>query len=149
LAAFAERLLALDRASGEAASLLAEVRLRQGDLEGAARESAAILARHPDHTRALQVHAVSHAEIGNRNLARESFEKLLARNAEDWGSWNNLARLELSSGNTERAAELFERAVDLNSRNLEGYRGLEQAAEAARDTARLERARAMIRFLSK
>lgn len=149
MAAFAERLLASDRTSGEAASLLAEVRLRQGDLEGAARESAAILARHPDQARALQVHAVSHAELGNENLARESFEKILARAPEDWVQLNNLGMLELSSGNEGRAAEMFERAVDANPRNLEGYRGLEKSALAIGDVVRLERARAMIQFLSK
>jgi Flp pilus assembly protein TadD len=145
---FAERLLAAAPSDGEAAALLAEVLLRQGNLESAARESAAVLALHPDETRALQVHAVSHAELGNRNLARESFERLLARNPEDWIQWNNLGRLELTAGNAARAAELFGRAVDLNPRNLEGYRGLEKAAAVIEDEVRLERATTMMRFLS-
>lgn len=145
---YAELLRARDPLDAEAAALLAEVRLREGDLEGASRESAAILAHHPEEARALQVHAVAHAELGNRNLARESFEKLLQIEPEDWIQLNNLGKLELAAGNFERAAELFERAVDLNSRNLEGYRGLQEAAEKSGDVTGLTRAISMIRFLS-
>jgi spermidine synthase len=149
MARFAELLLARDPSDVEAAALLAEAGLRAGKLDLAAREAASILAQHPEETRALQVHAVAHAELGNRNLARESFEKLLEIEPEDWIQLGNLGRLEIAAGNPERAAELFERAVDLNSRNLEGYRGLEESAARIGDEVRLERARSMIRFLSK
>jgi Flp pilus assembly protein TadD len=142
-------MLARDSGDVEGAALLAEARLREGDLDRASRESASILALHPRETRALQVHAIAHAELGNRNVARESFEKLLEINPEDWIQLNNLGKLELASGNSERAAELFERAVDLNSRNLEGYRGLDEAAGKIEDKTRLERARSMGRFLSR
>jgi tetratricopeptide (TPR) repeat protein len=148
MARYAGLLLQQDSLDGEAGALLAEARLRGGDLEGAARESASILARHADQVRALQVHAVAHAELGNRNLARESFEKLLAIEPEAWIQLNNLGRLELDSGNGARAAELFERAVDLSSRNLEGYRGLEEASAKIGDATRFERAQSMMRFLS-
>ncbi len=146
---FAERLLEQDPLDAEAKALLAEVRLREGDIERASHESASILARHPDQVRALQVHAIAHAELGNQNLARESFEKLLEIEPEDWIQLGNLGKLELGAGNPERAAELFERAVDLNSRNLEGYRGLEEAAGKTGDRTRLERAQSMIQFLSR
>ncbi len=149
MARFAELMLARDPMDAEAAALLAEVQLRDGDLERAARESASILAHHPGETRALQVHAIAHAELGNRNLARESFEKLLASDPEDWIQLGNLGRLELAAGNPGRAADLFERAVDVSSRNLEGYRGLEEAAGRIGDATRLERAQSMIRFLSR
>ena len=149
MARYAELMLVRDPLDAEAAALLAEVRLREGDLDRAFRESASILARHPGEARALQVHAVAHAELGNRNLARESFEKLLEIEPEDWIQLGNLGKLELAAGNSERAAELFERAVDLNSRNLEGYRGLEEAAGKIGDATRLERAQSMVRFLSK
>jgi Tfp pilus assembly protein PilF len=149
MARYAGLLLQQDSLDGEAGALLAEARLRGGDLEGAARESASILARHADQVRALQVHAVAHAELGNRNLARESFEKLLAIEPEAWIQLNNLGRLELDSGNGARAAELFERAVDLSSRNLEGYRGLEEASAKIGDATRFERAQSMMRFLSR
>jgi spermidine synthase len=149
MARYAGLLLQQDALDPEAGALHSEARLRAGDLEGASRESASILARHADPVRALQVHAVAHAELGNRNLARESFEKLLEIEPEAWIQLNNLGRLELDSGNGARAAELFERAVDLNSRNLEGYRGLEEASAKIGDATRLERARSMVRFLSK
>ena len=149
MARFAELILARDPLDAEAAALLAEVRLREGDLERASRESASILARRPDEARALQVHAIAHAELGNRNLARDSFEKLLEIEPEDGIQLNNLGKLELAAGDSKRAAELFERAVDLNPRNLEGYRGLEEAAKKIGDATRLERARSMVRFLSK
>jgi spermidine synthase len=149
MARFAELLLERDPSDSAAAALRAEARLREGDLEGAARESASILAREPGEVRALQVHAIAHAELGNRNLARESFEKLLEIEPEDWIQLNNLGKLEIAAGNAERAAELFERACDLNSRNIEGYRRLEQAAGKIRDATRLERARSMVRFLTK
>jgi tetratricopeptide (TPR) repeat protein len=145
----AELLLARDAADSEARALLAESRLRAGAFAEAARIASAVLASRPETARALRVHAVAHAELGNRNLARESFEKLLARDPEDWVQLNNLARLELSSGNAERAAELFERAVDRNSRNLEGYQGLEESALQTGDGVRLTRARSMIQFLSR
>jgi hypothetical protein len=54
--------------------------------------------RHPESTRALQVHAIAHAELGNRNLARESLEKLLSKNPEDWVQLGNLGRLEMAAG---------------------------------------------------
>ncbi len=146
---FADVLLSVDPSDAVGAALLAEARLRAGDLDRAAREAASILAVHPGETRALQVHAVAHAELGNRNLARESFEKLLEMEPEDWIQLGNLGKLELAAGNPGRAAELFERSVDLNPRNLEGYRGLEDSAERIGDVVRLERARAMIRFLTK
>ncbi len=146
---FGALMLARDSGDAEGAALLAEAQLRSGELERASREASSILALHPGETRALQVHAIAHAELGNRNLARESFEKLLANDPEDWIQLNNLGKLELAAGNAARAAELFERAVDLNSRNLEGYRGLEESAERIDDGVRLERAKAMVRFLSK
>jgi spermidine synthase len=146
---FAELLLARDTSDADARAILAEARLRTGELDRAAREAASILAHHPEATRALQVHAVAHAQLGNRNLARESFEKLLEIEPEDWVQLGNLGRLELAAGNSEIAAEFFERAVDLNPRNLEGYRGLEESAERIADEIRLERAQAMIQFLSK
>ncbi len=149
MARYAELVLARDPGDAEAAAILAETRLREGDLPRAARESASILARNPEERRALQVRAVAHAELGNENLARESFEKLLELEPEDWVQLNNLGKLELASGDAARAAELFERAVDLNSRNLEGYRGLEEAAQQTNHGIRLERARAMLRYLTK
>ncbi len=149
MARFGELLLARDAADPEGAAIVAEARLRSGDLHGAAREAAAVLARHSDSTRALQVHAIAHAELGNRNLARASFEKLLTKDPEDWVQLGNLGRLELAAGYPARAAGLFERAVDLNPRNIESYRGLARAAEELRDRARLERARSMLEFLSK
>jgi len=149
MARFAMLMLARDSSDAEAAAILAEARLRAGELDRAAREAASILALHPGEPRALQVHAVAHAQLGNRNLARESFEKLLEIEPEDWIQLNNLGKLELASGNAEGAAEIFDRAVDLNPRNLEGYRGLEDSAQQIEDEVRLERAQAMIRFLSK
>ncbi len=149
MARYAELLLAREPDDAEAEAILAEARLREGDLLRAARETASILARHPEERRALQVHAVAHAELGNENLARESFEKLLELDPEDWVQLNNLGKLELASGDAEKAAELFERAVDLNSRNLEGYRGLEEAALQTNNGIRLDRTRAMLRYLAK
>ena len=149
MARYAELLLARDPLDFEAAAILAEVRLREGDLPAAVRESAAVLAQRPTERRALQVHAVTHAEMGNENLARESFEKILASVPEDWIQLNNLGKLELASGNAGKAAELFERAVDLNSRNLEGYRGLLEASQKIGDPIRLKRAEAMVSFLSR
>jgi spermidine synthase len=144
-----ELLLDRDPGDSQAGALLAESRLRAGAFGEAVRIASAVLAQSPETIPALRIHAVAHAELGNRNLARESFERLLARDPEDWVQLNNLARLELSSGNAERAAELFERAVDRNSRNLEGYRGLEESALQTGDGVRLARARSMIRFLSR
>jgi spermidine synthase len=149
MARFAEILLARDPLDEDAAALLAGARLRGGDYGRASREAASILGRNPNQTRALQVHAVAHAELGNRNLARESFERLVALDPEDWVQLGNLGKLELAAGNPGRAAELYQRAVDLNSRNADGYRGLEEAALRIGDERRLERARSMLRFLSK
>jgi spermidine synthase len=148
MADLARRMLALDSDDAEAAALLAESSLREGRFDRAARESAAILARSPVEPRALQVHAIASAEMGNVNLARESFERLLRIVPEDWIQLNNLGRLELSSGRAERAAELFEKAVDLNSRNLAAYEGLAEAAQRSGDRIRLERARSMLQFLN-
>jgi spermidine synthase len=147
MADFARRMLALDPEDAVAASLFAESSLRAGRFDVAARESAAILARSPQEPRALQVHAIANAELRNANLARDSFERLLRIEREDWVQLNNLGKLELSSGNFERAAELFENAVDLNPRNLAGYQGLAEAAQRAGDERGLERARSMLQFL--
>jgi cytochrome c-type biogenesis protein CcmH/NrfG len=71
---FANLMLARDSSDGEAAALLAEARLRAGELDRASREASSILTVYPEETRALQVHAIAHAELGNRNLARESLK---------------------------------------------------------------------------
>lgn len=147
MANFARRELAIDPLDAEAAALLAESSLREGKVELAAERSAAILARRPGEPLALQVQAIARAALGHTDLARASFEKLIRLEPEGFIQLNNLGRLELDAGNDERAAELFERAVDESSRNLVGYQGLERAALRTGDRRRLERARSMLRFL--
>ena len=147
MAGIARDILSRDPLDAEAAALLGEVTLRSGDATLASRQAGAILDQRPDEPRALQVLAIAQASLGQHDAARDAFEKLEVLEPDAFIHLNNRGRLELEAGDIERAMELFERAVDLNPRNLVGYEGLEQSAQAAGDELRLERARSMLAFL--
>ncbi|HXV65448.1 MAG TPA: hypothetical protein VEK15_32430 [Vicinamibacteria bacterium] len=131
----------------EAAALLAETSLRRGDYALAAEQSGAIVSQRPDAARAQKVLAIASAELDETAAARKAFDALVALEPEVFVHFNNYGRFELRSGDAEKAAELYERAVDLNPRNRDGYQGLEEAASRTGDDERLERARSMLSFL--
>ncbi len=131
----------------EAGALLAEAAMRREELELALSRALHVLERHPEQTRALQVAAISYAQTGKIEEARSRFGRLIELEPDAWRHYNNFARLEMASDRFPAAAELYEKAVDLNPRNVEGYVGLREAARIAGDSKRLERAESMLKVL--
>jgi len=122
------RVLAVDGRNVEALGLAAEAELKDGRLEPAVRLAQGALGIDPAESRALEVFALALAQLGRRAEARNAFVRLLEVSPEAAVSRNNFGVFELQQGNVTAAARLFKDAVDLDPSNLDGYRGLKEAA---------------------
>lgn len=122
------RVLAGDGRNAEALGLAAEAELKDGRLEPAVRLAGGALGIDPSESRALEVHALALAQLGRLAEARNAFLALLRAAPEAPVSRNNFGVFELQQGNAAAAARLFKDAVDLDPSNLDGYRGLKEAA---------------------
>jgi spermidine synthase len=140
----AQAALALAPDDADARALLAQARLSAGSLEDALALAEAAAARDPRCARALEVIAIARARQGDRAAARTAFETLLAAAPDGWSHLNNFAVFELEGRDFRAAARLFEQAVALNPGNVQGYRGLREAARALGDTRLLARAEVML-----
>lgn len=128
------RVLATDPRNAEAIALAAEAELKDGRLEPAARLAAGALGFDPKEARALEVQALALAQLGRLAEARNAFLRLLDVAPEAAVSRNNFGVFELQQGNAAAAARLFKDAVDLDPANLDGYRGLKEAATLLKDS---------------
>jgi spermidine synthase len=147
LEAFAKLAAAAAPGDAEAEAFVALARLRRGQPREAVERAEAVLARSPAAARALEVAAVGHAMLGEREAARRDFEALVAAEPDSWAHLNNYGVFELEGHDYAAAARLFERAVDIYPRNVQGYRGLLEAARALGDEPLALRAeRALSRF---
>jgi Tfp pilus assembly protein PilF len=124
----------------EAESFVALALLRRGQPRVAVQRAEAVLARAPTAARALEVAAVGHALLGERDAARRDFETLVAAHPDGWAHLNNYGVFELDGHDYRAAARLFERAVDIYPGNVQGYRGLLESARALGDEALIQRA---------
>jgi tetratricopeptide (TPR) repeat protein len=131
----------------EAEALVAEASLRRGEPELALSRALSILERRPEQTRALQVAAIAHAQMEDYDSARSVFQRLTELEPNAWIHFNNFAQLETESNNFQAAADLYEQAVDINPRNVQGYMGLRDTARIAGNTEQLERALSMLQVL--
>jgi Tfp pilus assembly protein PilF len=122
------RALAVDAQNPEAIGLAAEAELKDGRLEPASRLAAGALGLDSTESRALEVQALALAQLGRPQEARSSFLRLLAAAPDAAASRNNFGVFELQQGNAAAAARLFKDAVDLDPSDLNGYRGLKEAA---------------------
>lgn len=120
--------LARDGRNAEALGLAAEAEFKDGRLEPAARLAAGALGIDPKESRALEVQALALAQLGRMAEARNAFLALLQAAPEAPVSRNNFGVFELQQGNASAAARLFKDAVDLDPSNIDGYRGLKEAA---------------------
>jgi predicted membrane-bound spermidine synthase/tetratricopeptide (TPR) repeat protein len=143
----ARMVLELEHNHPEAGALLAEAAMRREEFELALSRALYVLEQHPEQTRALQVAAISYVQMAKIEESRSRFRQLIELEPDGWLHYNNFARLEMASNNFSTAAELYEKAVDLNPRNVEGYVGLRDAARIAGDSGRLERAESMLKVL--
>ncbi len=107
----------------------AEAELKDGRLEPAARLGTGALGFDPKEARALEVHALALVQPGRLAEARNAFLRLLEVAPEAAVSRNNFGVFELQQGNVAAAARLFKVAVD-----LDGYRGLKEAATLLKDS---------------
>jgi spermidine synthase len=139
--------LELEHDHPEAGALLAEAAMRREESDLALSRAFFVLDQHPDQMRALQVVAVTYAQIGNIEEARSRFKHLIELEPDGWLHYNNFAHLEMTSNRFPAAVELYEKAVDLNPHNVEGYIGLKNAAQMTGDSKRLERAESMLEVL--
>lgn len=114
--AHAEKGIALDPSVGRAYRALAAIRLRQGDLDGAAR--AALQASHldPGDYRAYDMLADVFASLeGHENhaAARRYFEKSLSLYPQSWNAYHRLGVLLQNTGQCAEAVAFSEKAVQL------------------------------------
>ena len=142
--AFARIALRADPRDAEAAAWLAEISLRRGRFAEAAERAAAILAERPETERALRVRAVALAELGEAEAAREAFRALVERAPEPAFHWANFAAFERAAGRFPEAVRLYREAVDRDPANLDGYRGLLEAATRAGRAEEVRRARSVL-----
>jgi spermidine synthase len=131
----------------EAEALVAEAGLRRGEPELGLSLALSILERHPEQTRALQVTAIAYAQMEDYASSRLVFKKLTELEPNAWIHFNNFAQLEMESNNFQAAADLYERSVDINPRNVQGYMGLRDTARIAGNAKQLERALTMLAVL--
>lgn len=122
------RVLAVDPRNVEAIGLAAEAELKDGRLDPAVRLAEGALGLDPEESRALEVRALALAQLARPAEARNAFLRLLEAAPEAATARNNFGVFELQQGNASAAARLFKDAVDLDPANLDGYRGLKEAA---------------------
>lgn len=143
----ARRALAVAPGDVEAEGFLASASLARGRPDEALQRAEAVLAREPRAPRALEVAAIARVQKGDRAGARRAFETLLETEPDGWAHLNNFGVFEMEGGDYRAAARLFHQAVSLNPGNVEGYRGLREAAQALGDAALVTRAEAGLRRL--
>jgi Tfp pilus assembly protein PilF len=131
----------------DARALLAWARFAAGEPAEAIALAEGALQRDPRCGRAWEVIAIARARAGDRASARRAFERLLSAEPDGWSHLNNFGVFELEGGDPRAAARLFEQAVILNPRNVQGYRGLREAARALGDARLLARAEARLHEL--
>lgn len=96
-----------------------------------------VLKERASDPRTLAMIGTAYARLGIRARARDAFEACIQADPADPGSYVQLARLELDSLNTRRAAELYSEALVLSPRLPAAVQGL---AEALTQMGRPDRA---------
>ncbi len=114
--AHAEKAIALDPSVSRGYRALAAIRVRQGDLDGAAR--AALQASHldPGDYRAYDMLADVFASLEgeeNHAAARRYFEKSLSLYPQSWNAYHRLGVLLQNTGQCEEAVTYSEKAIQL------------------------------------
>jgi tetratricopeptide (TPR) repeat protein len=143
-AGLAEAALAVAPEDADAQALLAYARFAAGSVAEAMALAESAVARDARCGRALEVIAIARVRQGDRGAARRAFEALVAAEPDGWSHLNNFAVFELEGGDPRAAARLFEQAVALNPGNVQGYRGLREAARMLGDDRMLARAEAVL-----
>jgi Tfp pilus assembly protein PilF len=128
----------------DAHAMVAYARFVAGETAAAIALAEKALAGDPRCGRAWEVIAIARARGGDRAGARQAFERLLQAEPDGWSHLNNFGVFELQGGDPRAAVRLFEQAVTLNPRNVQGYRGLREAARALGDARLLARAEARL-----
>jgi spermidine synthase len=105
----------------------ATVRFLRGDFAAAATLGDRAAELRPGDGRALNLAGAARASLGDVGSARRAFEASLIRDPRDPATYINLARLELTSGNGRRAAELFSEALVLDPSSRDAREGLDGA----------------------
>jgi tetratricopeptide (TPR) repeat protein len=140
----ARSVLDLAPEDADALGLVAYARFAGGRVDEAVALAERALAHDARCGRALEVIAIARAGQGDRDGARRAFLRLLASEPDSWSHLNNFGVFELESGRPGAAARLFEQAVAINPANVQGYRGLRQAARALGDVKLAGRADARL-----
>ncbi|GEM_PF-114633 len=86
-------------------------RHKRGDLAHAASVYRAVLARTPDHARALHYMGLIAQQTGNSRQAVELLERAIASDPTDPRAYNHLGQIHARLNDKRAAAELFERAL--------------------------------------
>jgi spermidine synthase len=116
----------------------------RGEFEAASAAAARALARGGPAARVQNLLGAARASLGDHEAARAAFTAAAAADPADPTSLLNLARLERSLANLERARELYAEALVVAPQSAEALHGLADVLEAQGDSARAARLRALV-----
>jgi spermidine synthase len=116
----------------------------RGEFEAASAAAARALARGGPAARVQNLLGAARASLGDHEAARAAFAAAAAADPADPTSLLNLARLERSLANLDRARELYAEALVVAPRSPEALRGLADVLDAQGDPARAARVRALV-----
>lgn len=139
-----EMLRVLPRSTGTGSGyqreyLLITALLRKGDKDAAVAEAKALLERSGNDPVVRNLVAGAYAAAGQPDAGREQLQQALKLKPTDVDSMLNLARIDLSEGETAAAEAEFRKVLDVDPKNLSATMGAALAAGAGGDKAGAER----------
>jgi len=106
-----------DPANIDAALSLTAILWREGDFKAALELISGVVERHPDNPTAHNLAGGTKLGLDDVEGARKSFEAATAANPDYLPAITNLAKLERRSGNSDRAAALYQKVLKKDPRN--------------------------------
>jgi tetratricopeptide (TPR) repeat protein len=116
----------------------------RGEFEAASAAAARALARGGPAARVQNLLGAARASLGDHEAARAAFAAAAEADPGDPTSLLNLARLERSLANLDRARELYAEALVVAPQSAEALNGLADVLDAQGDSARAARLRALV-----
>ena len=128
-----EKAINLDPAARQASVLLALVKLRQRDFDGALEAAKHLQTQMPDNPLAENLIGAAHLGKGDQAKARETFEAALAKRPDFHPARMNLAQLDLQDKKPDAARKQFETIIEKDPKHLGAMLAMANLAAQAKD----------------